>query len=72
MDISKRRMLIKAFIISQFSYCPLVWMFHCRNIENRVCKTHERVLRLVYEDSPYLSFGELLIKDRMLKLRILR
>ena len=45
---------MEAFIISQFSYCPLMWMFHSRNIENRVNKTHERALRLVYDDSSYL------------------
>ena len=61
MDVNERRMLIKAFITSQFSYYPLVCMLHSRSIENRVCKTHERALRLVYDDSPYLSFAELLI-----------
>ena len=55
---------MKAFIILQFSYCPLVWMFHSRNTKNRVNKIHERALRLVYDDSPYLSFDELLIKDK--------
>ena len=30
MDLSKRRILLNAFFISQFSYCPLVWMFHSR------------------------------------------
>ena len=28
MDINKRRMLMKAFVSSQFSYCLLIWMFH--------------------------------------------
>ena len=64
MDQNKRRMLMRAFIISQFSYCPLVWMFHTRHAKNRVNKIHERALRLVYDDSPYLSFDELLIKDK--------
>ena len=39
-------------------------MFHSRNTKNRVNKIHERALRLVYDDSPYLSFDELLIKDK--------
>ena len=30
MDSKKWRVLMKAFITSQFSYCPLVWMFHSR------------------------------------------
>ena len=28
MDFEKRRSLMKAFVISQFNYCPLIWMFH--------------------------------------------
>ena len=51
MDQNKRRKLMKAFIISQFFYCPLVWMFHSRNTENRVNKIHGRTLRLIYDDS---------------------
>ena len=27
-DFEKRRSLMKAFVISQFNYCPLIWMFH--------------------------------------------
>ena len=50
---------METFIISQFSYCPLMWMFHSRNTENRVNKTHERALRLVYDD--LLSLDEVLI-----------
>ena len=64
MDQKKRRMIMKAFISSQFSYCPLVLIFHNGNPENRVSKIHERSLRLVYDDSPHLSFHELLIKDK--------
>ena len=56
MDLNKRRMLVKAFLISQFIYCPLMWMLHIRNTGNRVNKIHERALRLVYDDCLYLSF----------------
>ena len=42
----KLRTLLKAFIESQFSYCPLVWMFHSRTLNNRINKLHERALRL--------------------------
>ena len=55
-------MLLKAFIESQFSYCPLVWMFHNRTLNNRINKLHERALRLVYKDSR-LTFEGLLEKD---------
>ena len=64
MDQNKRRMLMNAFIVLHFSYCPLLWMVYSRNTENRVNKIHERALKLVHDDSPYLSFDELLIKDK--------
>ena len=54
----KRRTILKAFIESQFSYCPLVWMF-CSRKMNFI---HERALRLVYDDYTS-SFVELLDKD---------
>ena len=50
---------MKAFIISQFNYCPLIWMFHSRALNNRINKIHERALRLVYQNKN-LSFSELL------------
>ena len=68
MDQNKQRMLLKAFIISQFSDCPLVWMFHSRNTKNRGNKIHERALRLFYDDSRYLSSDELLIKGKLVSI----
>ena len=62
MNPQKLRILMKAFIESQFSYCPLVWMFHSRTLNNRINKLHERALRLVYKD-PQLTFEQLLEKD---------
>ena len=53
---------MKAFIESQFSYCPLIWMFHSRNLNNKINKIHERSLRIVYNDDTS-SFDELLRKD---------
>ena len=64
MDTKKRRVLMKAFITSQFSYCPLVWMFHSRTLNNRINKIHERALRLVYKNETFLSFDDLLKRDR--------
>ena len=36
MDLSKKRTIMKAFINSHFSYCPLVWMFHSREFNNKI------------------------------------
>ena len=51
-----------AFIESQFSYCPLVWMFHSKTLHNKINRIHERSLRIVYNDDTS-SFEELLRKD---------
>ena len=53
---------MKAFITSQFSYCPLIWMFHSRQLNNRINKIHERTLRLVYKNNK-LTFNDLLELD---------
>ena len=58
----KLRILMKAFVESQFSYCPLVWMFHSRNLNNRINRLHERALRISYRDT-ISSFEELLLND---------
>ena len=51
MDKDKLRTIMKAFITSQFGYCPLVWMYHSRKLNNRINKIQERALRLVYNDN---------------------
>ena len=56
---------MKTFIFLKFSYYISVWMLHSRNTENRVNKVLERALRLDYNGNPYLSFDELLIKDKL-------
>ena len=64
MSFNKRRTLMKAFIESQFNYCPLIWMFHSRTMNGKIDRIHERALRLVYSD--YVSsFDELLKKDHI-------
>ena len=59
----KLRVIIKAFILSQFSYCPLVWMCHSRTLNSKINKLHERALRLVYDDRQS-TFEELLNIDK--------
>ena len=59
----KSRVLMKSFVESQFSYCPLLWMFCSRKMNRKINHIHERGLRLVYND--YCStFEELLLKDK--------
>ena len=62
MSKKQKRKIMKAFITSQFGYCPLVWMFCSRAANNRINRIHERSLRIVYNDNAS-SFLELLDKD---------
>ena len=62
MDLPKRKILLKAFIISQFSYCPLIWMLKCRTLNKSNNNIHKRAQRLIYKDKPS-SFKDLLEKD---------
>ena len=54
--------LMKAFIKSQFAYCPLIWMFCRRTSHTRINHLHERALRIVYNDNES-TFEDLLKKD---------
>ena len=53
MNTSQKRIMMNAFIHSQFGYCPLVWIFHSRELNRRINQIHERALRVVYSD--YIS-----------------
>ena len=47
---------------AQFSYSPLVWMFHSRKLNKKINDQHYRALRMVHRDETS-SFNELLAKD---------
>ena len=53
---------MKTFVNSQFGYCPLIWMFHNRTLNNRINRIHEQALRTVYCDKRS-NFTEFLQKD---------
>ena len=56
-ETSRRKVLVNSFVTSQFSYCPLIWMFHSRRMEHRA-------LRLIYPSESKLTFKELLEKNK--------
>ena len=63
MSLHKRRNVMKAFLKSEFGYCPLVWIFHgYRSLNNSMDKLHERALRLVYRDETS-AYEDLLRKN---------
>ena len=49
MHLAQRRLIMNAFIFSQFGHCPLVWMFH-RKLNNGLNNIHERALRIVSKE----------------------
>ena len=51
MEDRKVKQTMHVFILSQFSYCPLIWMFCDRQMNNRINRIHEMSLRLDYESS---------------------
>ena len=54
---------MNSFFNSQFSYCPLIWMFHSRIMNNQINRLHGRCMRLIYGDK-MPSFEELLGQDK--------
>ena len=67
LPFDKKRLLLKSFIESQFSYCPLIWMFCSRKMNAKINHIHERALRLVYDDY-VTSFENLLTRDKTVKI----
>ena len=61
MNLTQRRLIMNAFISSQFGHCPLVWMFHSRKLNNHINNIHARALRIVYRD--YKSTFKQLLKQ---------
>ena len=39
---------------SLLNYCPLVWLFYSREMNNKTNRIHEKSLRLVYSGKKYL------------------
>ena len=46
----QKRVLLNSIIKSHFSYCPLIWMFCSRFLNNLINRIHELALRLIHND----------------------
>ena len=58
---------MRAFILSQFNYCPLVWMFCYLTLDNKVNRINERALRITYRDMRS-DFDTMLLRDNAVKI----
>ena len=61
-NLSKQKVLKKTLVISQFNYCPLVWMFYSRKLNHHINSIYERALRVACQDQKS-KFLQLLQKD---------
>ena len=62
MNLAKKRILMNSFFKPEFNYCPLIWMCHSRNFNNRINRLHERCLPIIYNDKQS-TIEELLDRD---------
>ena len=60
---------MKAFILSQFNYCPLAWIFYDRTQNNKINVIHERALRIPYKDVRS-DFDAMLLRDNAVPIHI--
>ena len=65
MKFKQRKQIVDLFMTSNFYYCPLVWIFHSRRVNNRINLIQEKAVRIIYKDNNS-SFEELLRKENSL------
>ena len=72
LTLDQRNLLLNSVIKSQFTYCPLIWMFTSHYLNNALNNIHERALRLIYNNHEK-SFNSILAKNNLktLKMKIL-
>ena len=51
MNVNQKKVIMNAFITSQFSYCLAIWMCHNRSLNTKINRIHESALRIVYNDN---------------------
>ena len=69
LDTEQLKRIMRAFILSQFNYCPLAWMFCNRTLDNKVNRIHERALRITYKDMRS-DFDTMLLRDNAVTIHI--
>ena len=62
LTFTQKKMLLSSFVHSHFSYAPLIWMFHNRDIQNKIDNVQKKALKILYNE-PEMSFDDLLVKD---------
>ena len=66
-ELRKKRLIFKAFIVSQFNYFPLLWMIHTKQLNNRINSLHEKALRVTFQNRNS-SFSKLLKLEKLVSI----
>ena len=61
MKQNQKEILLSSFIISDFNYCPLIWMLCSKKSTKKINAVHERSLRIIRND--YESLYPLLLEE---------
>ena len=71
LNFNAKRVLINSYIISNFNYCPLVWIFSTAKSLNKIESLQNRALRFLYNDYS-ISYEGLLEKAGKVKTTVNR
>ena len=63
----EKKLLMNAFFKSQFSICPLSWMFHSHALNNKINRLPKRCLRIIHNNN-LSSFTDLFGIDNSVSL----
>ena len=61
LNVEQKLLLYNSFLMSQFGYCPTIWMFHGKSVNEKLNRIQKRSLRAVYNDF-HSNFKQLLSK----------
>ena len=61
LTIEKAKILGNAFIVSQFNYAPLLWMFCRKTLYSKIGKIHHKTLKVIYESND--TYDNLLLQS---------
>ena len=62
LDDEQARKIVQAYILSQFNYCNLIWMFCSKSANHSIQRAHKRALRVTHQDFS-ASYPELLLQN---------
>ena len=69
LNLSQAKILYNSFILSQFNYCCLFWMFCSKTLQNKINQIQKRTLRIVHNE-PNLNLDKLVELDKSTTIHI--